>query len=288
MISSTILLESGFTPADLIMLRFLLAFVLLTVCFPKHIWFFGWKNELLFALAGLCGVTLYFFCENTALEKTSSSSVSIIVSTAPFFTAMWSKLFHRKDKLSPLFFLGFSLAIIGIVLISFNTLLSAKMQLSGIFLAACAAAVWGLYSVVSNRLSKTKGSVVMITRRVFFYGLLFMLPVLPFTGFSLSRLSLLSSPKLLCNVLYLGACASGVCYLSWNWAIRELGAVRTSVYIYGVPVVTVLFSFLVLGEKITAFLFAGTLLTILGLVISLKKPKRQEIPAVLSEDPDSI
>ncbi|MGI5824151.1 MAG: EamA family transporter, partial [Bacillota bacterium] len=61
------------------------------------------------------------------------------------------------------------------------------------------------------------------------------------------------------------------CYTTWNSAIRILGAVKTSVYIYGIPVVTVITSAIILRENITALAIAGTCCTLLGLFVSESK-----------------
>lgn len=58
------------------------------------------------------------------------------------------------------------------------------------------------------------------------------------------------NPINLGNLLFLGLGASAMCFVTWNFAVKVLGAVRTSSYIYLVPVITVVTSFLVLHEKL--------------------------------------
>ena len=70
------------------------------------------------------------------------------------------------------------------------------------------------------------------------------------------------------NILYLGIGASALCFVTWNYAVKVLGAVRTSIYIYIVPVITVVTSVLILKENITVISAVGTVLTIIGLFIS--------------------
>ena len=72
----------------------------------------------------------------------------------------------------------------------------------------------------------------------------------------------------LLNIIYLGLGASAMCFVTWNYAVKVLGAVRTSIYIYMVPVVTIVTSVLILDEPVTWLSAAGTALAILGLVIS--------------------
>ena len=68
--------------------------------------------------------------------------------------------------------------------------------------------------------------------------------------------------------------ASALCFVIWNFTVKELGAVKTSVYIYMVPVITVITSVLILHEKLTLLAGIGTVLTLTGLFLSEYKPER--------------
>lgn len=80
-----------------------------------------------------------------------------------------------------------------------------------------------------------------------------------------------SNPIYLGNILFLGLGASALCFVTWNMAVKILGAVKTSIYIYIVPVVTVVTSIIVLHEQITLMVFIGTVLTLIGLFLSQKR-----------------
>lgn len=86
---STKVLLTGFQPVEILFFRFLLGLAALTAVCPKRIKGTTWRQELTFAAAGLCGVTLYFLAENMALTYTTASNVGVIVSAAPLFTANW-------------------------------------------------------------------------------------------------------------------------------------------------------------------------------------------------------
>ncbi len=70
------------------------------------------------------------------------------------------------------------------------------------------------------------------------------------------------------NFLYLDFGASALCFVTWNSAVKKLEAVKTSVYIYAVPVITVITSVTVLKEKVTAVIALDICLTLTGLIIS--------------------
>lgn len=101
-----------------------------------------------------------------------------------------------------------------------------------------------------------------------------MMPALFFLDFK-PDLSRFSDSSYLFWIFYLGVGASALCFVTWNYAVKVLGAVKTSVYIYMVPVITVVTSFLILKERITPLSGAGTLLALSGLVISEYKGKKE-------------
>jgi len=80
----------------------------------------------------------------------------------------------------------------------------------------------------------------------------------------------LLEPVYLTNFLFLGIGASALCYVTWNWATKILGAVKTSIYIYIIPVIAIISSSLILNESMTGLSIVGTLLTIAGLFLSEK------------------
>jgi drug/metabolite transporter (DMT)-like permease len=134
------------------------------------------SEEVLLMGAGLCGVTLYFLLENIALTYTYASNVGVIISIAPFFTAILAHLFLAGEKLSLNFFIGFIAAIMGIFLISFNGIMVLQLNPIGDLLAVLAAGVWAVYSVLTRKISGFGYHPIQTTRRIFFYGILFMMP----------------------------------------------------------------------------------------------------------------
>ena len=100
-----------------------------------------------------------------------------------------------------------------------------------------------------------------------------MIPTLFFFDFQ-PGLSRFIDITYLLNILYLGLGASALCFVTWNFAVKELGAVKTSVYIYMVPVITVITSVLFLHEKLTLLAGIGTVLTLIGLFLLEYKPER--------------
>ena len=231
---STKILLVDFKPVKILFFRFIMGFVVLLVLSPKRLKTKSRKKELTFVLAGLCGICLYYLLENIALTYTLASNVGVIISAAPFFTACAAHLFMKAgEKLHIQFFAGFIVAMIGIALISFNGQDLALNPL-GDLLAVAAAIVWAVYSLLTKKISSFGYPVILSTRRTFFYGILCMIPALFFFDFQ-PGLSRFTDTTYLFNILYLGLGASALCFVTWNFAVKELGAVKTSVYIYMVP-----------------------------------------------------
>ena len=272
-----------FSALEILFIRFVLAYFFLFILYPKQLKLSG-KENLLLALAGLTGVTLYQFTENLALDFTTASNVSIIVAICPIFTALTSQIFLKEKHLSPRFVIGFCLAFAGIVLVSFNGKINFNLSPKGDVLALLSAICWGFYSLFLTIINKKGYNTIAITRKIFFYAILFMLPLMIRGLFSKNpnsaayvelsgslnaeRFSSVFNWVLLC---FLGILASGVCFVAWNKACVILGTVKISTGLYLIPVVTIIFAAIFLDEKITLMGAIGSALTILGLFVSSKK-----------------
>lgn len=264
-----------FSPAEILFFRLVFALLALFIVSPPQLrgaFTEGQPGsrlrlELKYMAAGLCGVTLFFMIQNTALSYTQASNVSVLLSVAPLFTALAARVFLKDEPLKTYFFLGFALAMSGILLIAYNGSTVLKLNPLGDLLAILAAGVWALYSVLVRKISASQTNLLATTRKTMFYGLLFLLPFLPLFHFQLG-LSRLRAPLNLINLLFLGLGASALCYISWNYAVSVLGAMKTSVYIYLGPVITIVSAVLLLREKITLVGVLGVGLILAGMVLS--------------------
>ena len=284
-VASKVLLER-FTPLEILFYRFVLGFVILTIICPRRLRGTTLAQELTFAAAGLCGVCLYFLLETIALTYTMASNVGVILSTSPFFIAILSRLF-LGEALRGRFFVGFVFAITGVGLISFN---GVRLELNpmGDLLSVGAALSWGVYSLLTRRIGSFGLNVIQTTQRIFLYGLLCLAGSLLFieARFSPARLA---EPIGFLNIAYLGVGASALCFVTWNFAVKVLGPVRTGVYLYLAPVVTVTASALILSERVTAMAALGTCLILIGLALSEWEGRRaRPLPQTAQGDKDEM
>lgn len=272
---STKILLKDFQPVEILFIRFIIGFMALLFVCPRRLYTTNRRQDAVLALAGLSGICLYYLLENIALTYTMASNVGVIISVAPFFTAILSHLFVKsEDKLRINFLIGFVVAMTGVALISFG---GRELALNpmGDLLAVLAALVWACYSILTRKISSFGYSVILTTRRTFFYGILWMLPALLFFDFQIDLSRFINMTTIL-NILYLGFGASALCFVTWNFAVKVLGAVKTSVYIYMVPVITIVTSVLILKEPLTWMSVIGTVLAIAGLFLSEYSGKRKK------------
>lgn len=268
---STKILLVDFAPIEILFYRFLIGLLALLIVYPHRLKVKEKKHELTFAVAGLCGVTLYYLLENIALSFTTASNVGVIVSIIPFFTALFAYFFLHEAKPRPTFFIGLAVSMIGIYLISFQGNSVLKINPLGDMLAILASVVWAGYAVLSRKISSYGYNTIQTTRRIFTYGILFMLPIVFCFEAGIQQFQ---KPVNLFNILFLGLGASALCFVTWNMAVKTLGAVQTSVYIYMVPVITVIVSVVVLHETLTWVLVLGMVFSLTGLFISEYRGKR--------------
>ena len=263
-------LLSVYTPSQIMLTRFLLAYCALWLLRPRKLTLTR-KQEAAFFLLGLSGCSIYFYTENTALTYTLASNVSIIVAAAPIFTATLAH-FAGEERFRRNTLWGFLVAFTGVVLVVCNGTFVLKLNPRGDLLALGAAASWAVYSVLVRKLGQGVDP-ILVTRRTLFWGILTALPMVLLEGKPYPTAPLLT-PVIAGNFLFLGLVGSGLCYVLWNKAFRLLGVVATNNFIYLTPFVTIVTARLFLDEPISALALLGAVLITIGVVASQWEPKK--------------
>lgn len=278
-VSSKILLDHGLRPADIFAYRFAIAYAGMWFISRSRLWCGNWKDELKMLLLGISGGSLYFLTENSALGYSTASNVAIILCATPLATSVLMALFYREERMKRSQFIGAFIAIIGLALIIFNGEVVLKLNPLGDNLALGAVLCWGTYSLLMKLVSD-RYETAFITRKVFGYGLLTIVPYFLACGWpwdvsagaaagdgsmTASGLAVLTSePVVWVNILYLGTVASLACFLAWNWALRELGTVRTTNLLYLQPFFTMVIGGIFLDERITWMAVLGAVILSAG------------------------
>ena len=268
-ISSKLLLQEGLSPAAIMILRFVLAYVLM-LPFVKGKWFCkSLKDELLMVLLGISGGSLYFLLENTALVYTQASNVAIIIAATPLLTMLTVNLLDRGKGASKRLY-GYSLmSLAGVALVILNGNFVLKLNPIGDLLTFGAVVTWVIYSIIIAKVQERYSS-WMITRKIFFYGVVTLLPYFLIEPWDVTW-EMMSRPMVWGNIAYLGVLASLGCYMTWNIVIKRLGAVDATNYLYINPIVAMITANLLLGERITPLAITGTALILVGVYLAERK-----------------
>lgn len=262
-VSTKVLINNSLTPTEIFTYRFFLAYVAIWPFSPRKLFAGNLRDELLMVAAGFTGGSLYFIAENSALEGTLTSNVSLLVCTAPIWTAILSRLFYPKDRVGGGFWIGTTVALAGTALVIFNGSFILDINPAYDILSIVAALSWAAYSIIMRGLGG-RYSNMFITRKVFFWGLVTLVPFMVLPGADYHP-EILARPAVWGNLLFLGLVASLACFAIWNRVMKEIGVVSSSNYIYLNPAFTMLTAWLVLDERITWIAIGGLMLIVGGL-----------------------
>ena len=208
--------------------------------------------------------TLYYWAENTALTLTQTANVSILVSTSPIITALILAVFRKEERLTKKQTLGFAVAFGGVVLVVLNGAFMLQVNPAGDLLALVAAASWAVYGMLLRRWTDTYES-LLLTRKLMFYGILTVLPLVLLDNQPIDMEKLLTISAMV-KLSYLAFVCGAGCYLLWSGAVKRIGILQSNLYIYMVPLVTLIVSALVLSETVTPMGIAGILFVIIGMI----------------------
>ncbi len=248
-VSTKVLLENGLGPAEIYIYRFVLAYILVLIACHKRLWANSLRDELLFMVCGLCAGSIYFIAENMALEYTYVTNVSLLVTTSPLITTFLMWLIYKNEKPGKGTILGSIIAFSGVACVIFNSSSDVNIKPLGDILSLLAAISWSIYSLVLKKLNALY-SVMFISRKTFFYGVLTALPFMLFQP-ELCPLTVLLKTEVWSNLLFLGAFASMIAYILWAQSVKYLGAIKASNYMYLSPIITLIASVFLLGESLS-------------------------------------
>ena len=268
-VQTKILINSGLRPDEIFLFRFTLAYILILPLAGKRLFLDNWTDEVLAVALGLTGGSLYFVTENYALAYGYCSNVALIVCLTPMITALIVGCFYKSERMGRSAVIGSAIAFVGMALVVFNGNFILQLSPLGDVLALAACLCWALYTLIIKRL-QDKYSNMLITRKIFGYGLLTILPMLLVRGVDIELL-VDGGAVVWGNILFLGCVASLLCFLGWNFCLERLGTVRATNLLYLNPVISITTSAIVLGERVTWIAILGAVLILTGLYCMRRK-----------------
>jgi drug/metabolite transporter (DMT)-like permease len=256
-----------FNPVTIILLRLIISsLLLLSAAFlTRRIRLPKIKDIKYFLLLALFEPFLYFIGESFGLKYVSSTLASVIIATIPLISPFVSYYFFR-ERLTINNYLGILISFLGVLIVIYVEGQIGEAPWFGILLMLLAVLSTQGYTVVLKKLSADYSTLTIISTQNLF-GIIYFLPLfllLDAKDFSFS----VYTWKDFMPVLYLAIFASTFAFLFFVEGIKKLGIARAVVFTNLIPIITVIFAFLILSEPLSLGKGGGILLTISGLFMS--------------------
>jgi drug/metabolite transporter (DMT)-like permease len=220
-----------------------------------------WKYLLGLAACEPC---LYFLFEALALQHTSAAQAGMVTALLPLLVAVGAFVFLR-ERISRITLAGFLLALIGAVWLSLAGSADehASNPILGNFYELLAMLCAMGYTLLLKHLS-SRYSPFLLTAMVAFVGTIFFLPLAWFSA----PLPTSVSPMSLGAVAYLGILVTVGAYGLYNFGVSRLPASQASGFTNLIPVFTLLFAILLLGESLNSVQIVAAALVFAGVLLS--------------------
>lgn len=263
-VSTKVLLNYEMQPVEIYIYRFTIAYLLILAINHKRFFSNNWRDEGLLLMCGLLSGSIYFLAENFALRYTLVTNVSLLTSLSPLITAMLVGVMYKSERPGAGMWMGSMVAFLGVACVIFNSSFNLEINPLGDLLSLAAAFSWSLYSLVLKRLNANY-DIWFITRKTFFYGVLTSLPFIMVEPPKYNVVEVFTTGPLLFNVLFLAVGSSLIAFVLWAETVKKVGALKANNYMYLQTVITMAFSAVFLGEKVSVVGIGGCILILLGL-----------------------
>jgi drug/metabolite transporter (DMT)-like permease len=257
-------------PVTIIILRLILASILLTAIaiYTRRTFSINLKSHGWIFILALVAV-FHLWIQVTGLQFTTASNTGWIIGTAPIFMAILGFIFYR-ERITILQISGIIIALTGLLLlIGKGDITSISLiQNKGDLLVLGSAFTWGVYSMVNKKIS-LKYSPLMTILYLF---LMMAVIIIPFNLNSVVIISVINLSSIgWISVLFLGIFCSGVSYVIWAQALRDMESAKVGAFLYFDPLVTVIAAWLFLRDEITFLMIFSGLLIMAGVFIVNKE-----------------
>lgn len=257
-------------PVTIIILRLILASLLLSAIaiFTKRSFAVNLKNHLWILFLALVAV-FHLWIQVTGLQYTTASNTGWIIGTAPIFMAILGLIFY-KERISIFQITGILIAIAGLLLLigKGNIFNIGLIQNKGDLLVLGSAFTWGVYSMINKKISLTYSPLMTIL----YLFIMMVLIIIPFNLNStvIDSVINLSSTGWI-SILFLGIFCSGIAYVIWAQALRDMESAKVGAFLYFEPLVTFIAASFFLHEEIFLMTILGGVLITTGVFIVNKE-----------------
>lgn len=254
------------TPETIISMRLVLAIIfLLTIALiQKRDFTINFKSHSYILLLAVIAV-FHLWIQVTGLKFTTASNTGWIIGTAPIFMAILG-LFFFKEKLDALKVTGIIIATFGLLLLvgNGNPTNIDLIKNKGDLLVLSSAFTWGIYSMINKKISLNYSPLMTIL----YLFIMMAIIIIPFTINDTAVISVINLSGVgWISILFLGLLCSGVSYVIWAYALREMESAKVGAYLYFEPFVTVIAAWIFLKEDITLFMILSGLIITAGVYL---------------------
>ena len=220
---------------------------------------------------GVFGFFLYQILTFSALARIPASMNAVLVSNSVVFIALLAALI-LKERIMPARIIGITLALCGVVLVTFNTGFSFgegahRIDMLGCSFSLMAALSFALYSVIGKKVLISNDPLIVAVIALFSGAV--MLTALTATTVGFSEIVFAGWSTFLLMV-FLGLTMIGIAYPLWFTCLKRLPASHASIYIYLTPVFAVILSLIILYERFSWLFWVGGVFILGGIIITNK------------------
>ncbi len=270
-----------FDPITIVFIRLLFATILLSLFLfvTRGFMKIRKKDRKLFLMLALFEPFFYFLGESYGLTYVSATFCSVLISTIPVFAAIAARLIF-KERLKGINYAGILVSFIGVLIFILNRDGSLSFNVTGLLLILFAVFTAVGYNLTLSRLVGNYSPVYIVNVQniigaVLFLPLFVLLDLkdfvnIPFT-FAMFK-----------PVIQLAVFASSAAFVLFAYSASHMGITRTNVFSNSIPIFTALFSFLLLGEKLTVQNLAGMAVVVAGLFMSQMNGRKRKLDEALA------
>jgi drug/metabolite transporter (DMT)-like permease len=264
-----------FLPLTIVFIRLVISVILLVsfISLSKTSVKIKKEDRKLFLLLAIFEPFLYFIGESYGLTYVSATVGSVIISIIPVMATLGAWVFYR-EKLKVINYIGIVISFLGIIVFVLNKDGSLSFSIKGVLLLLFAVFSAVGFNLTLGRLVGNYSPVFIVTIQNTIGALLF-LPV-----FLISDLKeFINTPFSFRNfvpLLELAVFASCGAFILFAYSVRNMGISRANVFTNSIPVLTAIFSFIILGDKLTIQNLIGMIIVIAGLFMSQINGRRKK------------
>ncbi|HAM10296.1 MAG: hypothetical protein A2X05_16610 [Bacteroidetes bacterium GWE2_41_25] len=273
--------NENFRPITIVFLRLVFAVILLTsyLTITKRFVKIRKEDYKLFLMMALFEPFIYFLGESYGLTYVSATVCSVLISTIPVFATIGAWIFF-KEKLKVINYLGIILSFIGVLVFIMNKDGSISYNIKGlalIFLAVFAAVG---YNLTLSRLVDHYSPIYIVNVQnvigaILFLPLFLTMEIKSFAGLTLNF-------RMFLPVMQLALFASCAAFILFAYSVRNLGLLKANVFTNSIPLFTALFSFVLLGDKLTIQNLIGMIVVVAGLYMSQLRGRIEPVDEALT------